>query len=132
MKMKKLIVLLSILFLITSCDNEQESTPEPEIISIVKDSIQVYEGNFIMAGDAAVLKGNKFVYEVKMDSTAMEFKDSLKSYKASQDGIVPVKVRGKVTKNFSASSYSQLLKITEVLEIKAERSEIQNQKINVD
>lgn len=131
--MKKLLFIFGALLLITSCDSEQDSAPEPEIISVVKDSIQVYEGNFIMAGDAAVFKGNKFVYEVKMDSTAMEFKDSLKSYKASENGIVPVKLKGKVTKNFSASSYSQLLTITEVVEINAERSEnTESEKNNVD
>lgn len=115
--------MLSLFFLVTSCDSEQNTAPEPEIISVVKDSIQVYEGNFISAGDAAVLKGNKFVYEVKMDSSAMEFRDSLKLYKTSQDGIVPVKVKGKVKKNFSASSYSQILTIIEIVEIMAEKSD---------
>lgn len=127
--MKKLLFILSLIIFITGCDSDQNTSPQPEPIITVQDSIQEYTGNFISAGDAAVLKGSRFIYQVQMDSTAKALKDSLNYYKDQNGGIIPVTVKGKVVENKSSTGYSQAIKIREVVEIAGEKEdniEVQN------
>lgn len=121
--MKKFFFILSLLFIITSCDDEQTAAPEPQVILTEQDSIQSYQGNFISAGDAAVLKGSRFVFQVKMDSTAKTLQENLKSYQDRNGGVIPVTVKGKVIDNPSASGYSQQIIIKEVVEISGEKQD---------
>jgi len=113
--MKKFIFILSLLFIFTACDNDEGTAPlvvEPN----AQDSIQVYKGNFITAGNAAVFKGDQFIYQVIMDSTAQSLRDSLRIDSASS-AIRPVILKGKVTTNNLGHGYSHLIEIREVLEI---------------
>lgn len=113
--MKKFIFILSLLFIFTACDNDEGTAP-PAVELTAQDSIQVYKGNFITAGNAAVLKGDQFIYQVVMDSTAKSLRDSLRSDSASS-AIRPVIVKGKVAANYLGQGYSHLIEIREVLEI---------------
>ncbi|WP_010227480.1 hypothetical protein [Gillisia marina] len=79
--MKKFLLLISVILFAVACDNEPEKQPEMEVAEKVMDSIQVYQGNFISVGKSAVLKGDKFVYQVKMDSIALQLTDSLSAFK---------------------------------------------------
>lgn len=128
--MKKLIFILTLIFAITACDNDQGPAPEPLPIMTAEDSIKVYEGNFITAGNAAVLKGNQFVYEVRIDSISTALKQDLqKNYETNNAGVIPVRVKGKVIENPMPVGYSQAIEIKEVLEIrgkkKSEQTEVQ-------
>lgn len=118
--MKKFLLLISVILLASSCDSEVEKQPEMEIVEKAVDSIQVYEGSFISVGKSAVLKGDKFVYQVKMDSVATFLTDSLNSFKADENGIIPIKVKGKVKDNIRATGYSKSIEIIEVVDIMAE------------
>lgn len=115
--------------LISACESEQGAAPEPLPVMTAEDSIQVYDGNFITAGNAAVLKGNQFVYQVKIDSISTLLKEDLKDYKDNNGGIFPVKVKGKVIDNPMPAGYSQVIEIKEVLEIrgnkKTDQTEVQ-------
>jgi len=117
--MKKFLLLISIITLALACDNEPEKQPETQITEKVVDSIQVYEGDFISVGKMAVLKGDKFVYQVKMDSLAFKLNDSLNAFKKGENSIIPIKVRGQVKDNVQATGYSKLIEITEVVDIMA-------------
>ena len=117
--MKKFLLLISVLLFAVGCENEQEKQPEMEVAEKVEDSIQVYQGNFIAVGNSAVLKGDKFVYQVKMDSMATILTDSLVSYKSNENSIVPIKVKGQVKDNKQATGYSKEIEITEVIDIMA-------------
>ncbi|TVZ26427.1 hypothetical protein JM83_1384 [Gillisia sp. Hel_I_86] len=117
--MKKFLLLTSLVLFAVACDNETEGQPEKEIAEKVVDSVQVYQGNFISVGKSAVLKGDTFVYQVKMDSVAFQLTDSLSAFKKDENSIVPIKVKGQVKKNIQATGYSQLIEITEVVDIMA-------------
>ena len=67
--MKKLFGLLLIGLTLFSCQDEdrKELMDQPEVEK-VPDSIQVLAGDFIYAADAAVLRGENFVYGVTLDS----------------------------------------------------------------
>jgi len=117
--MKKFLFLLSFILIAIGCDNEPEKQPEKEIASKVVDSIQVYQGSFISVGKSAVLKGDKFIYQVKMDSLATILTDSLNAYQADENGIIPIKIKGKVIENPRGIGYSQEIEITELLDIMA-------------
>lgn len=119
--MKRLIFILSLLLAFTACEDEQESTPQPVAIPTAQDSILNYKGNFIAAGEAAVLKGSQFVYQVKIDSLTQAFKNSIEEYKTENRSVIPVEVKGKVKDNPSPAGYSQIIEIEEFVEIFAEK-----------
>lgn len=126
--MKRIIFLLCFILAFSSCEDEPNPGSEKEVAVTVQDSIRSYKGDFITAGDAAVLKGSDFIYQVKMDSTAIALKDSLEVYKSQSESLVPVKVMGKVIKNPSSIGYSQIIEIKEVVEVLAQRQEDKKQK----
>jgi hypothetical protein len=117
--MKRFLLLISIILLAVACDNEPEKKPEMEIAEKVVDSIQVYQGDFISVGKSAVLKGDTFIYQVKMDSVAFKLKDSLSAFKKDENSIIPIKVKGQVKDNKQATGYSKLIEITQVVDIMA-------------
>lgn len=120
--MKKLLFILTLILVITACDSEQGPAPEPLPVLTAEDSIKVYEGNFIAAGNAAVLKGNQFVYEVRIDSISTALKEDLKkNYETNNAGVIPVRVKGKVIDNPLPVGYSQAIEIKEVLEIRGKK-----------
>ncbi len=112
--MKKLIFILSLLFIFVACENDEGKTP-PIIELTAQDSIRVYKGNFISTGNAAVLKGDQFIYQVVMDSMAKSLRDSL--INKSSSAIQPVVIKGKVMNNPVPGGYSQTIEIREILEI---------------
>jgi len=117
--MKRFLLLISVILLVVACDNEPDKQPEMEIAEKVTDSIQVYQGNFISVGKLAVLKGDTFVYQVKMDSVVFRLTDSLSAFKKDENSIIPIKVKGQVKDNIQATGYSKLIEITEVVDIMA-------------
>ncbi|MFN4761892.1 hypothetical protein ACKGJN_02105 [Gillisia sp. Q332] len=119
--MRKLLFIVGILMVMASCENEQQ--PEEKLISAptAEDSIQIYQGTFITVGKSAVLKGNQFVYEVKMDSMAKLLKDSFKNYELIDSNLIPIEVKGKVTNNVRFSGYSQIIEIKEIVAVFAEK-----------
>lgn len=117
--MKKFLLLISVILFAVGCDNEPEKQPEMEIAEKVVDSIQVYQGNFISVGNSAVLKGDKFVFQVKMDSVAIKLKDSLSVFKKDENSIIPIKVKGQIKDNIQATGFSKEIEITEVVDIMA-------------
>lgn len=119
--MKKLIFIIVILALGVACENEPELKPEVKAEVAENDSIQKYQGNFISVGNEAVLKGENFVYQVKMDSMANLLKESLKEYQLDDKNIVPVEVKGKVIDNKVKTGYSKLIEIREIVEIFARK-----------
>lgn len=121
--MKKLVFIFSVLLLLIGCEDEQEVTTAPAIVETAQDSIKNYQGSFISAGKAAVLKGDKFIYQVKMDSVALELQQSLLSYKSEQEAVIPVEVKGKVVDNTVTGGYSQSIEIKEIVHIFAEKKE---------
>lgn len=127
--MKKIIFIIAILAVGVSCENEPEISPDTKTVATEKDSIQNYQGNFISVGNDAVLKGENFVYQVKMDSMTNILRETMKEYELEDNNIVPVEVMGKVTDNKVKTGYSKVIEIREIVEIFA-RKESENTKLN--
>ncbi len=121
--MKNFLFILLLFSFLVACDDETENTPKPEIEATVVDSIQNYIGNFITVGNAAVLKGDQFIFQVKMDSTATGLKAGIENYVLQNPNVIPVEVTGKVVENPGVDGYSQLIELREVVKIFAERKE---------
>lgn len=125
--MKNYILIFSLLFLALGCDDEQTGQPAPEIVATAADSIKLYKGDFIFVGKSAVLKGDQFVYEVKVDSMSNFLKESLKDYKLENSNIIPVEVKGKVEENVFSGTFSERIEIKEIVEIYAEKKSEEEQ-----
>lgn len=126
--MKKYILVFSLLFLALGCDDEQTEEKAPEVLATAADSIKLYKGNFIFAGKSAVLKGDQFIYEVKVDSMSNFLKKILKDYKLENPNIIPVEVKGKVEENLLSKTFSERIEIKEIVEIFAEKNSEEEQK----
>ena len=111
-----------LLLVLSGCENDGGDPVVQEKVMTSQDSIMNYKGSFIMAGNSAVLKGDKFIFQVKMDSVAKALKDSLGNYATKNKSVIPVEVKGKVINNPEPMGYSQLIEIKEVIKILAERS----------
>lgn len=115
--------ILSTFVLFTAC-GEDTSTEEVDDITVVaKDSIPTLAGEFIFLSDAAVLKGNNFIYEVQVDSISKKLADSIEPLKRDEFHMIPVTVKGKIMDNPGRDGWEELLIIKEILEISPEASE---------
>jgi len=117
--MKKFLLLISVILFAVACDNEPEKQLDMEIAEKAVDSIQTYKGSFISVGKSAVLKGDTFVYQVKMDSVAISLTDSLDAFKKDENSIIPIVVKGQIKDNIQSTGYSKLIIISEVVDIMA-------------
>ena len=69
--MKHLFIACLLLIGLSSCKNDVETTQDNTEETVV-DSIPTIKGEFIYIADAAVLKGDNFIYGVKIDAKAQE------------------------------------------------------------
>ena len=86
---------------------------------------KIYRGDFIYLGDAAVLKGNKFIYGVTLDEMATELADKVKSVKESDFDMVPVAVKGSINrKPEGVEGWDEIITITEIVLVGSKPSKI--------
>lgn len=103
-----------------------------------KDTVTV-EGEFIYLGDAAVLKGDTFIYGVKIDKKTEDLAQTVKPLQRDDFDMVPVIIEGIINKKEEgAEGWEEILTIVKVLEVKAPkgkapiRIESEQTKIKVD
>lgn len=103
-----------------------------------KDTVTV-EGEFIYLGDAAVLKGDTFIYGVKVDKKTKDLAQTVKPLQRDDFDMVPVIIEGIINKKEEgAEGWEEILTIVKVLEVKAPkgkapiRIESDQTKIKVD
>ena len=120
--MKKLLSLFALLVITMSCQDEdrQEIVTEPEAEKVV-DSIPTLTGEFIYVADAAVIRGQDFVYGVKIDSMAQVLADEVKPYKKEDFDMVKVKIKGKIEPNRRVEGWKEVVEIREIVEIFQEK-----------
>lgn len=116
--MKKILFILTLAITAFSCQDEgrEELMNQPQTEK-VPDSIQVLTGEFIYAGDAAVLRGSDFVYGVTVDSMSKVLAEKIEPYKKEDFDMVSVKVKGKIVPSDRRESWSENIEIREILEI---------------
>ncbi len=104
MSMRKIVFLLLPVLLFVSCASENK---DPQ-----------YEGEFIYLADAAVLKGEDFIYGVTVDEKMQELADKVAPIKKEEYDMIPVIVKGKLTKKKEGEEgWDEILTITEIVEI---------------
>jgi hypothetical protein len=68
--------------------------------------------------DAAVLKGDTYIFGVKMDEMAAKLGERVAPIKKDEFDMVPVIVKGTIThKEKDQEGWDQILTITEILEV---------------
>ena len=128
--MKKILFFILISIITFSCKNNTEKSSKKVDKSDTSDEIvnpkdKIYSGDFIYLGDAAVLKGNKFIYGVTLDEMATELADKVKSVKESDFDMVPVAVKGSINrKPEGLEGWDEIITITEIVLVGSKPSKI--------
>jgi hypothetical protein len=119
--MKKILLFILILIITFSCKNNAEKSSKKvdksdTAAEIVNPKDKIYRGDFIYLGDAAVLKGNKFIYGVTLDEMATELANKVKAIKESDFDMVPVAVKGIINqKPEGEEGWDETITITEIM-----------------
>jgi len=116
--MRRFFEIMIVAILLVSCqdDEQKELNPEP-VTAKVQDSLEVLQGDYVYVADAAVLRGENFVYGVKQDSIAMLLSEKVSDLKSDDFEMIPVRVRAKITPNPTLKGWDEIIEIREILEI---------------
>jgi hypothetical protein len=123
--MKKMFLLIVLSIGIISCKNTEEKQAEGVATSVADEAsiatgetLDNHRGDFLFMEDAAVLKGDNFIYGVTINEMSKELAKQVESIKEDEFTMVPVFVRGFVkTKPIGADGWDEILTITEILNV---------------
>lgn len=122
-----IISLLAVFFVGCKQDAKKEEVKETETPKVEEtkntDGIVTLKGEFIYIADAAVLKGNDFIYGVELDSMSMKLAEEVKPLKREDFDMVPVMVKAKVKPNPAKEGWDQIIEIKEILKVSAPTGE---------
>lgn len=108
--MNRFLILILSVVVLTACQNKTE---EVEL-----------QADFIYFEDAAVLKGNDFIYGVKLDSKAKELAGKVEPVKNDQYDMVSVTIKGIINqKEENAEGWDEIVTITEIISVSDKPSE---------
>lgn len=109
------ILLVSVLF---SCQNEdrKELLQQPEV-NEVPDSLKVLTGDFVYGADAAVIRGEDFVYGVTIDSMSTLLSQKVAPFKSGDFDMIPVTVKARIYPNPSQEGWDEVIEVREIIEI---------------
>ncbi|MBA3986441.1 MAG: hypothetical protein H0X63_07705 [Flavobacteriales bacterium] len=112
--MNKFLILIVSIVVLSSCKNkDNEST---EVVEIHAD--------FIYFDDAAVLKGNDFIYGVKIDAKAKELADKVEPVKNDEFDMVAVTIKGTINpKPEGEEGWEEIVTIKEIITVSDTPSE---------
>ena len=102
-------------------DEARQELMQPEETETVQDSIPTLVGEFIYVADAAVFRGNNFIYGVTIDSMSHELANRVQPYKKEDFDMVKVKIKGKIVPNTQQEGWEENIEIREILEILEEK-----------
>jgi len=116
--MKRFFEILLIAILTISCqDTKREDAVAAPQAEEVQDSIKLLQGDFVYVADAAVLRGENYIYGVKQDSMAIQLSKKIGTLKSNDFEMVPVKLRAKVIANPRNEGWNEIIEIREILEV---------------
>ena len=115
--MKKIIVITFLTIVSFSCKEEIKTSKEKESkVALNSAEENLYRGDFIFLKDAAVLKGDNFIYGVSIDELSKQLAERVKEVKVSDFDMVPVAVKGKISqKQEGQEGWDEILTITEIV-----------------
>lgn len=128
--MKKILFFILITIITFSCKKNAEKASEKidksdAAVETVIPEDKIYRGDFIHLEDAAVLKGNKFIYGVTLDEMATQLADKVKAVKESDFDMVPVAVKGVINqKPEGVEGWDEIITITEIVLVGSKPSKI--------
>lgn len=123
---------MAVATLMVSCKNESkdsEATEEKAVEAVeVQNSTNkngefTLRGEFIYTDEAAVLKGNDFIYGVQLDEKAKELAEKVKPLKREDYDMVPVVLKGKVKNNPNKDGWEKIVEIKEILKVEKPTAE---------
>ncbi len=121
--MKKIFLLLALAAAIVSCKNTEDKKTDLNSAEVAV-NIKTYKGEFLYLADAAVLKGNNFIYGVTIDEMMHELADQVQQVKKDDFDMVPVVVKGSLTKKIEGSEgWEEIITITEIVNVSDTPSE---------
>ena len=115
--MKKIILITFLSIVSFSCKEEIKTSKEKESkVALNSAEENLYRGDFIFLKDAAVLKGDNFIYGVSIDELSKQLAERVKEVKVSDFDMVPVAVKGKISqKQQGQEGWDEILTITEIV-----------------
>ncbi|RZP17002.1 MAG: hypothetical protein EVA38_02005 [Flavobacteriales bacterium] len=115
--MKKIILITFLSIVSFSCKEEIKTSKEKESKVVLNSAEEnLYRGDFIFLKDAAVLKGDNFIYGVSIDELSKQLAERVKEVKVSDFDMVPVAVKGKISKKQEGQEgWDEILTITEIV-----------------
>ena len=118
--MKKLIFqsLVVSIFLISlnACKSDADKKEEPitsDSVETVAQQFKTYHGEFIHVDTAAVLKGNSYIYGIKMDSVTTALINEVEPLKKDPYDVVNIIVKGELQPN-DQEGWEEILTIKSV------------------
>lgn len=123
--MNKIFLLFALVIGVISCKNTEKDKTDRIDASLVNDksAVQIntkdrHRGEFLFMQDAAVLKGENFIYGVTINEMSKELAQRVESIKVDEFTMVPVFVRGTVKdKPIGADGWDEILTITEIINV---------------
>jgi len=122
---KKMFTLFAILTIAVSCKEEAKTTSASEekttevnkVEATTKHGEVLLRGEFIYTADAAVLKGNNFIYGVELNDMTTELARKVEPYKREDFDMVPVAVKAVVKKNPNEEGWDEVIEIKEIIKV---------------
>lgn len=113
--------------LVTSCQDKSSKKVKQE--GAVAENIgATIAGEYYYSQEGAVLKGGSFIYAVAMDDMAKELGDRVAEVKTDVYDMVPVMVRGTVSKNPALDQgqevWEQMITIKEIVSVGDQPSKV--------
>ena len=121
--MRNLFIIMIALLTLTACGGDTSEELQPQQAVEVQDSIPTLKGEFIFLSEAAVFKGDTFVYGVKIDSLSTKLAKEVETYKQDQFDMIPVTLKAKIIPNPGSKGWDQFIEIREVLSISVPKEE---------
>jgi len=113
--MKPSTILIAVLLIISSCKKNNSENQNGEVTLI--------RGEFILIEDAAVIKGNDFIYGVVIDEAALELAEKIKPLQREEYDMVPVVIKG-IIKSNPHQGWGEVVEIKEIVGVSAPTSEL--------
>ncbi len=122
--MKKITLVFTLLcsVMLLSCKNSEETKDGAQATPALIDAeFPMYSGEYFYSEDGAVLKGNSFIFAVTLDELAKELGEIVAPVKREEYDMIPVIVKGVVTKNPALDQgqqvWEQIITIKEIVSV---------------
>ncbi|WP_062053602.1 hypothetical protein [Aquimarina longa] len=108
--MKKLFILFALSTVLFSCNSKNEK-------------LDLIRGEFILLDDAAVIKGDDFIYGVVINELTNELAKKIKPLQREEYDMVPVVIKGIIKPN-PEQGWEEIVEIKEIIGVSTPTSEL--------